>query len=90
MTELTRRQGYTEFYSSDHLIKENELLRETIKDRDITIQKMTDSAEIQKLRMVEIENELAKVKELNDILTKKPKYVYVEKEQNVFNPPFGR
>ena len=64
MTELTRRQGYVEFGSSDHLIKENELLRETIKDRDITIQKMTDSAEIQKLRMIELENENAKLKEM--------------------------
>lgn len=81
MTELTRRQGYTEFYSSDHLIKENELLRETIKDRDITIQKMTDSAEIQKLRMIELENELAKVKEM---LKAKRKFELVQHA-----PPWG-
>ncbi|GEM_PF-3506835 len=81
MTELTRRQGYTEFYSSDHLIKENELLRETIKDRDITIQKMTDSAEIQKLRMIELENELAKLKEM---VKAKCKFELVQ-----HSPPWG-
>lgn len=41
-------------------------------------------------RIVELENALAVANELIEILKRKPKYVTVDKNENVYCPPFGK
>lgn len=54
---------------------ENEMLKATRK----SLQELTDKYEAQKVR----------IRELEDALYRKPRYVFVDKSENVICPPWG-
>lgn len=57
------------------------------------LQEATDKYEDQKARIRELENHIAArdeaIKDLHNLINRKPRYVFVEKDANIFNPPFG-
>jgi len=55
-----------------------------------SLQEMTKKYENQRARLIELENSLAVANELIEILKRKPKYVTVDKNENVYCQPFGK